>query len=44
MWDQLHPGRKFAERLPINNPLDKGALSERVNTHCRNMTRILGYN
>jgi hypothetical protein len=43
MWDQLHPGRKFAERLPVNNPLERGALLEKITTHCQNMTRILGY-
>lgn len=43
VWDQLHPGRTFAAKLPTGStPIDFDDLSSKVRTHCQRMRGELG--
>jgi hypothetical protein len=41
MWDEIHPGRSFAEQLPAN-PVIVGSLQTQVGQHCQNLAVRLG--
>lgn len=40
MWDQIHPGRLFAEQLPSNS-ITITDLQPQVTKHCQNMCMLL---
>lgn len=41
MWDQIHPGRSFAEKLSPN-PVTVESLQTQVTQHCQNLATRLG--
>ena len=43
VWDQLHPGRTFAAKLPIGStPVNLDVLSVNVTAHCQRLRGELG--
>jgi len=40
IWDQIHPGRSFAQKLP-NNPVDINSLEPQIAEHCQHILAFL---
>lgn len=43
VWDTLHPGREWAEKLPNFDPLDEAVIQVKVETLCNIVIQRLGF-